>query len=112
MWLHASPCVFADGDLISPPGNERAPRWPAAAEAEDRGWYRRDRVCIFWSDKGIPVADHIGRFEFATEMSYLYEVEPIGDLESDPAGGGHDSWRCCQSARVLSCCLSPRRDGM
>jgi len=22
-----------------------------------RGWYRRDRVCIFWSDKGISVAN-------------------------------------------------------
>jgi hypothetical protein len=85
--------------VISPPGDGRAPRWP---EAEERGWYRRDRVYIFWSDEGVPIGDHIGRFEFATEKSYLYDVEPIGDLETDPAGGGHDSWQCCVSARVLS----------
>jgi hypothetical protein len=107
VWLHASPYVFADGDVISPPGDVRAPRWPGSAEAEERGWYRRDRVYIFWSDDGVPPGDHIGRFEFATEKSYLYEVEPIGDLETDPAGGGHDSWRCCVGARVLSCRHSP-----
>ena len=107
MWLHASPCVFAEGEMVSPPGNERAPRWPGAVEAERRGSYRRDRVYIFWSDEVIPVGDHIGRFEFATEKSYLYEVEPIGELQIDPAAGGHDCWRCCLSARVLACRLRP-----
>ena len=51
VWLHASPCVFAEGDVISPPGDGRATRWPGAAEpkrgagiAESRsmrtGWQR------------------------------------------------------------------------
>jgi hypothetical protein len=84
-WLHASPSFIAEGTLVSPPGDSRVPRWPGAEEAERKGWYRRDRVCIFSSDEGVPVTDHIDRFEFVTHSSYVYEVQPIGELEDGPS---------------------------
>lgn len=107
MWLHASPNYIVDGGLISPPTIDRAPRWQGAEQAELIGWYRRDRVYVFWSDEGVPVRDHIGRFEFVTDSAYVYEVAPIGDLDDDPAPGGHASWKCCANARVLRCHLRP-----
>jgi hypothetical protein len=109
MWLHASPSFLAEGSLVSPPGALRVPRWPGAEQAERMGWYRRDRVCVFWSDETVPVSHHIDRFEFVTRSTYVYEVEPIGDLEDDQAPGGHESWRCCIGARVLRCHLWPTR---
>ena len=109
MWLHASPNFIAAGTLVSPPAGSRVPRWPGAQQAQLMGWYRPDRVCVFWSDEGVPVKDHVGRFDFVTDTTYIYEVEPIGELEADPAPGGHDSWRCCPAARVLSCHRSPSR---
>jgi hypothetical protein len=41
--LHASPCVLVEGDVISPPGDRRAPPL-AGCGAEERGWYRREPV--------------------------------------------------------------------
>src|SRR5438552_2119398 len=109
MWLHASPSFIAVGDLVSPPGDLRIPRWPGAEQAARKGWYHRERVCVFWSDESVPVTDHVDRFEFVTRSTYVYEVEPIGDLEQDPAPGSHESWRCCVRALVLRCRFSPTK---
>jgi len=72
--------------------------------------YRRDRVYVFDSE-GAPAISHIGRFSFITADSYMYAVQPIGDLERDPDRTALPSFRCCPRALVLSCVHSPRSSG-
>jgi hypothetical protein len=75
--------------------------------AADLGVYRSNRVSIFDSE-GVAAQDHIDRFSFITRESYIYEVEPFGPLEQDPA---YFSFRFCLKAQVLHCLYAPRRSG-
>ena len=72
------------------------------------GWYSQKHVYILLFDQSMPLLDLLGGFAFfnATE-SYVYEVQPNGQVERDPAGGSHYSFWRCTSASVLSCLHSP-----
>jgi hypothetical protein len=112
VWLHASPSFIATGDFVLPPSESGlSPQWlsdPAGVQrAEDFGTYRSDRVSIFDSE-GVEAQDHIDRFSFVTPASYIYEVEPIGPLEPDPA---YFTFRFCLKAQVLRCLYAPSRSG-
>jgi hypothetical protein len=114
MWLHASPNFIAAGDyVLSPSESGHPPRWGDEAtvrRAEALGLYRRDRIYIFDS-AGAPVKDHINRFTFVTSESYIYEVKPIGKLESDTDRPGHFSFRRCVRAQVVRCRHWPESRG-
>ncbi len=110
MWLHASPSFIATGDFVLPPSESGlSPHWLSDAagvqRAEDFGTYRSDRVSIFNSE-GVAAQDHIDRFAFVTRESYIYEVEPFGPIEQDPA---YFSFRFCLKAQVLRCLYAPPR---
>jgi hypothetical protein len=107
VWLHASPRFIRSGDWVVPPSESGIPpHWTAdeatLRRAQDLNYYSPDRVCIFDSE-GAPAIDHIDRFSFITNSSYIYEVEPEEPLEADPDPSAPLSWRRCKRARILSC---------
>jgi hypothetical protein len=59
-------------------------------------------VSVLLWDESVPLLDYLSGFSFFDAMeSYVYQVEPTGDAERDPAGGGHETFRRCASAEVL-----------
>ena len=105
MWIHASPNFLDDGTVLTSP-DERGvdPRWSGAASAKAMAvpQYRSDRVYMLLSPDNISIDSQIGHFQFITADSYIYAVEPIGQVEVDP---DHTmalvgSW-CSVQARVL-----------
>jgi hypothetical protein len=73
------------------------------------GWYSRSHVYILRFEEGAPLLDFVSDFAFfESDRSFVYEVQPYGDLEPDRAGGAHPSfWRCAR-ARVVQRLYSPR----
>ena len=110
MWLHASPTKFAQGHMITSPAQRNVPprSWgDSLAHAVALGQYTVDRVYIFDSE-GVPAREHRGRFTFTGPSDYIYEVEPLGELEQDPDRTALPIFRCCVSARVIRCLGVPR----
>ena len=103
VWLHASPFRLSVGDILIPiekSGLLSSSFGARADESAAKGYYRRDRVYLFDSE-GVPVEHHLDRWAFTSRgLAYIYEVEPIGDLESDPDPSATSTWRCCETARV------------
>jgi len=73
------------------------------------GQYRSDRVYVFNSE-GVEVRNHLDRFIFTSRDAYIYEVEPVGDLEPDSDPTSLSTFRCCEMAKIVSCLWSPTAD--
>ncbi len=109
MWLHVSPNLIPDRGSVDPPGDSRIPRTPTASHDERMGWYSPWRVSVLMFDEGMPLLDYLSGFAFfQAATSYVYEVQPNGDVERDPAGGAHDSFWRCASAMVVRCLHGPK----
>jgi hypothetical protein len=72
------------------------------------GWYSRSHVYILRFEEDAPLLDFVSDFAFfQSGRSYVYEVQPDGDLERDPAGGAHPSYWRCARARTIQRLYSP-----
>ena len=108
MWLHISPNLILDGGNVDPPGDNRMPRTPTAIQDERMTWYCRWHVSVLFWDESAPLLDYLGGFSFfKAAASYVYQVQPQGDVGRDPAGGAHENFWRCASAQVLRCIHGP-----
>jgi hypothetical protein len=105
VWVHASPCEFAIGEMLRSP-KERGvePRWPAARQAGTQ--YRDDVVYIMEHDEGAPI--DLDRLSYLNRETFVYRVAPIGGMlpDLDPHNAIYRS-KSCARARVVECLYRP-----
>ena len=104
---------FAIGDEVLPPAVTDAPsasfkgRDIARDAAIARGIYTRHRVYLYEMDTDDLYAHHHITAQWVSTEKRIYEVEPIGDRESDQAWDPEPSWCSYPKATVKRCLYDP-----